>query len=74
MKFVWRDYELNMVRVEGVEVRKFMRYVIFIFFFEVCSGGYFKKILDFLKRDCFIEYFDDFVGYEEFWERFCSVL
>lgn len=56
-----------MVRVEGVEVRKFMRYVIFIFFFEVCSGGYFKKILDFLKRDCFIEYFDDFVGYEEYW-------
>nr|XP_034334722.1 toll-like receptor 4 [Crassostrea gigas] len=74
LKSAWRDYELNMARVEGVEVRKSMRYVILILLPEVCNGGYPKKISDFLKRDCFIEYPDDPAGYEEFWQRLCSAL
>lgn len=74
LKSAWRDYELNMARVEGVEVRKSMRYVILILLPEVCSGGYPKKISDFLKRDCFIEYPDDPAGYEEFWQRLSSAL
>ncbi|XP_061193402.1 toll-like receptor 4 [Saccostrea echinata] len=69
LKSAWRDYELNMARVEGVEARNTLRYVILILLPEVYSGGYPKKISDFLKKNCFIEYPDDPAGYEEFWQN-----
>ncbi|XP_048769624.2 toll-like receptor 4 [Ostrea edulis] len=74
LKSAWRDYELNMARVEGVEARKTLKYVILILLPEVYNGGYPKKISDFLKKNCFIEYPDDPAGYEEFWGNLCDVL
>ncbi|XP_062602628.1 toll-like receptor 4 [Saccostrea cucullata] len=69
LKSAWRDYELNMARVEGVEARNTLRYVILILLPEVYNGGYPKKVSDFLKKNCFIEYPDDPAGYEEFWQN-----
>jgi Leucine-rich repeat (LRR) protein len=74
LKSAWRDYELNMARVEGVEARRTLRYVILILLPEVYNGGYPKKISDFLKENCFVEYPDDPAGYEEFWGNLCYVL
>nr|XP_022291540.1 toll-like receptor 2 [Crassostrea virginica] len=74
LKSAWRDYELNMARVEGVEARKTLKYVVLILLPEVYNGGYPKKISDFLKKNCFIEYPDDPTGYEEFWQNLSNTL
>ncbi|XP_062574640.1 toll-like receptor 4 [Saccostrea cucullata] len=68
LKSSWRDYELNMARVEGIEARKSLKHVILILLPEVQNSGSLRKISDFLKKKCFIEYPDDPTGYEEFWE------
>ncbi|XP_061176918.1 toll-like receptor 4 [Saccostrea echinata] len=74
LKSSWREYELNMARVEGIEARKTLRYVILILLPEVQNSDYLKKISDFLKKNCFIEYPDDPAGYKEFWQNLCDNL
>ncbi|XP_062607231.1 toll-like receptor 4 [Saccostrea cucullata] len=65
----WRDYELNMAKVEGVKDRGSIRFVIVILMPDVYNGTYPSKLADLLKQDCYLEYPENERDYEEFWEK-----
>ncbi|XP_061196038.1 toll-like receptor 4 [Saccostrea echinata] len=65
----WRDYELNMAKVEGIKDRGSIRFVILILMPDVYKGSYPSKVADLLKQDCYLEYPENERDYEEFWEK-----
>ena len=65
----WRDYELNMARVEGIKDRGTLDYVILILLPEVYSSGYPCKIMDLVRKDRYIEYPKESCAFDDFWDR-----
>nr|XP_022291572.1 toll-like receptor 6 [Crassostrea virginica]XP_022291573.1 toll-like receptor 6 [Crassostrea virginica] len=67
----WRDYELNMAKVEGIEDRGNLNYVILILLPEVYKDmhAFPNKIKDLIDRECHIEYPNEPCGYDDFWDR-----
>ncbi|XP_061196035.1 toll-like receptor 4 [Saccostrea echinata] len=65
----WRDYELNMAKVEGIKDRGNIRFIILILMPDVYNGTYPNKVADLLKQDCYLEYPENERDYEEFWEK-----
>eukprot|EP00105_Crassostrea_gigas_P034777 XP_019918925.1 PREDICTED: toll-like receptor 13 [Crassostrea gigas] len=70
----WRDYELNMAKVEAIEDRGSLDYVILIMLPEVYNDGIPHKIMDLIKKDRFIEYPMESCAYNDFWERLMGML
>ncbi|XP_061196036.1 toll-like receptor 4 [Saccostrea echinata] len=65
----WRDFELNMAKVEGIKDRGSIRFVILILMPDVYNGIFPSKVVDLLKQDCFLEYPENERDYGEFWEN-----
>nr|XP_022292288.1 toll-like receptor 8 [Crassostrea virginica] len=67
----WRDYELNMAKVEGIKDRGNLNYVILILLPEVYEDihMYPNKIRDLINKDCHIEYPNEPCGNDDFWDR-----
>ena len=67
----WRDYELNMAKVEGIKDRGNLNYVILILLPEVYEDIhiYPNKIRDLINKDCHIEYPNEPCGNDDFWDR-----
>lgn len=70
----WRDYELNMAKVEAIEDRGSLDYVILILLPEVYNDEIPHKIMDLIKKDRFIEYPMESCAYDDFWERLMGML
>lgn len=70
----WRDYELNMAKVEGIKDRGRLDFVILILLPEVYNGGYPSKIMDLVKKNCYLEYPEESCGYDDFWEKLIQIL
>jgi hypothetical protein len=64
----WQDYELNMARMEGIEARKSLKFVCLILMPDVCQSKYPRKVSDFIKKGCYIEYPEHTYGQTVFWE------
>ena len=67
----WRDYELNMAKVEGIKDRGNLNFVILILLPEVYEDIhiYPNKIRDLINKDCHIEYPNEPCGNDDFWDR-----
>nr|XP_022294553.1 toll-like receptor 13 [Crassostrea virginica] len=67
----WRDYELNMAKVEGIEDRGNLNYVILILLPEVYEDMHVfpNKIKDLIDKECYIEYPNEPCGCDDFWDR-----
>nr|XP_022291463.1 toll-like receptor 6 [Crassostrea virginica] len=70
----WRDYELNMAKVEGIKDRGTLDYVILVLLPEVYNGGYPHKIIDLVRKDCYIEYPMESCAYDDFWDRLTRMI
>ncbi|XP_022290924.2 toll-like receptor 4 [Crassostrea virginica] len=70
----WRDYELNMAKVEGIKDRGTLDYVILVLLPEVYNGGYPHKIIDLVRKDCYIEYPMESCAYDDFWDRLARMI
>ena len=67
----WRDYELNMAKVEGIEDRGNLNYVILILLPEVYNDMHVfpNEIKDLIDKECYIEYPNEPCGCDDFWDR-----
>ncbi|XP_056016546.1 toll-like receptor 4 [Ostrea edulis] len=70
----WRDYELNMAKVEGIIDRGRLDFVILILLPEVYSNSYPRKIMDLVKKNCYIEYPEESCAYDDFWEKLVDMI
>lgn len=68
LESTWQDYELNMARMEGLEARRGMAFVHLMLMPDVCQSKYPRKVRDFIREGNYIEYPDDQLGKEVFWE------
>ncbi|XP_061176380.1 toll-like receptor 4 [Saccostrea echinata] len=74
LKSKWRDYELNMAKVEEIKDRESADFVILILLPEVYNSGYPSKVMDLVKRESFIEYPEESCAYDDFWEKLIKIL
>ncbi|XP_062601211.1 toll-like receptor 4 [Saccostrea cucullata] len=74
LKSKWRDYELNMAKVEEIKDRGSTDFVILILLPEVYNSGYPSKVMSLVKKDCFIEYPEESCAYDDFWEKLIKIL
>uniref|UniRef100_K1QWA8 Toll-like receptor 13 n=1 Tax=Magallana gigas TaxID=29159 RepID=K1QWA8_MAGGI len=65
----WRDYELNMAKVEGIKDRGSLDYVILILLPEVYNDEIPHKIIDLIRKDRYIEYPMESCAYDDFCDR-----
>lgn len=70
----WRDYELNMAKVEGIQDRGSLDYVILILLPEVYNGDLPSKIMDLIRKDRYIEYPMESCAYDDFWDRLIRMI
>ena len=71
----WRDYELNMAKVEGIEDRGSLDYVILILLPEVYNGNHLPKtLMDLIRKDRYIEYPMESCAYDDFWDRLIRMI
>ncbi|XP_056016544.1 toll-like receptor 4 [Ostrea edulis] len=70
----WRDYELNMAKIEGIVDRGRLDFVILILLPEVCKSGYPSKIMDLVMRNCYVEYPEEPCAYDDFWEKLVNMI
>ncbi|XP_062591487.1 toll-like receptor 4 [Saccostrea cucullata] len=74
LKSKWRDYELNMAKVEEIKDRGNTDFVILILLPEVYNSGYPSKVMSLVKKDCFIEYPEESCAFDDFWEKLIKML
>ncbi|XP_061176379.1 toll-like receptor 4 [Saccostrea echinata] len=74
LKSKWRDYELNMAKVEEIKDRESSDFVLLILLPEVYNSGYPSKVMDLVKRDSFIEYPEESCAHDDFWEKLVKML
>ncbi|XP_062591485.1 toll-like receptor 4 [Saccostrea cucullata] len=74
LKSKWRDYELNMAKVEEIKDRESTDFVILILLPEVYNSGYPSKVMDLVKKDCFVEYPEEPCAFDDFWEKLIKML
>ncbi|XP_062591484.1 toll-like receptor 4 [Saccostrea cucullata] len=74
LKSKWRDYELNMAKVEEIKDRENTAFVILILLSEVYNSGYPSKVMGLVKKDCFIEYPEESCAYDDFWKKLIKML
>lgn len=71
----WRDYELNMAKVEGIEDRGSLDYVILILLPEVYNGKQLSNtIMDLIRKERYIEYPVESCAYDDFWDRLIRMI
>jgi hypothetical protein len=70
----WRDYELNMAKIEGIIDRGRLDFVILILLPEVCNDSFPSKLIDIAKRNCYIEYPEEACAYDDFWEKLVELI
>lgn len=71
----WRDYELNMAKVEGIKDRGTLDYIILILLPEVYNGKQLPhKIMDLIQKDRYIEYPKESCAYDDFWNRLVRMM
>ncbi|XP_056016542.1 toll-like receptor 4 [Ostrea edulis] len=70
----WRDYELNMAKIEGIVDRGCLDFVILILLPEVWNSDYPSKIMDLVKRNCYVEYPEEPCAYDDFWEKLVNMI
>ncbi|XP_048770332.2 toll-like receptor 4 [Ostrea edulis] len=70
----WRDYELNMAKIEGIVDRGRLDFVILILLPEVYNNSYPSTIMDLVKRNCYIEYPDEECAYDDFWDKLVNMI
>ncbi|XP_052707492.1 toll-like receptor 4 [Crassostrea angulata] len=70
----WRDYELNMAKVEGIKDRGSLDYVILILLPEVYNDEIPHKIIDLIRKDRYIEYPMESCAYDDFWDRLIKMI
>ncbi|XP_048770821.2 toll-like receptor 4 [Ostrea edulis] len=70
----WRDYELNMAKIEGIVDRGRLDFVILVLLPEVYNSGYPQKMMDLVKRNCYVEYPDESCAYDDFWEKLTDMI
>nr|XP_019921129.2 toll-like receptor 4 [Crassostrea gigas] len=71
----WRDYELNMAKVEGIEDRGSLDYVILILLPEVYNGNHLPKtLMDLIRKERYIEYPMESCAYDDFWDRLIRMI
>ncbi|XP_056016531.1 toll-like receptor 4 [Ostrea edulis] len=70
----WRDYELNMAKTEGIVDRSGLDFVILILLPEVYNSGYPRKIMDLVKRNCYIEYPEESCACDDFWNELVDMI
>ncbi|XP_061177036.1 toll-like receptor 4 [Saccostrea echinata] len=73
-KSKWRDFELNMAKVEEIKDRESTDFVLLILLPEVYNNGYPSKVMDLVKRDSFIEYPEESCAHGDFWEKLIKML
>jgi hypothetical protein len=70
----WRDYELNMAKIEGIIDRGRLDFVILVLLPEVYNSSYPSKIIDLVKRNCYVEYPEEECAYNDFWEKLADMI
>lgn len=71
----WRDYELNMAKVEGIEDRGSLDYVILVLLPEVYNGKQLPNtIMDLIRKERYIEYPVESCAYDDFWDRLIRMI
>ena len=63
-----------MAKVEGINDRGTLDYVILILLPEVYNGGYPYKIIDLIRKDCYIEYPMESCAFDDFWDRLARMI
>ncbi|XP_056013705.1 toll-like receptor 4 [Ostrea edulis] len=74
LKSKWRDYELNMARMEAIEARENLKFVQLVIFPEVYNGHLPKCITDLELCKCVHEYPEEACAYDDFWETLKTVI
>jgi hypothetical protein len=69
----WRDFELNMAKIEGIIDRSRLDFVILVLLPEV-NNIYPSKIMDLMKRNCYIEYPEESCAYDDFWDKLAAMI
>ena len=70
----WRDYELNMAKIEGIIDRGRMNFVILVLLPEVYNNNNSNKIVDLVKIHCYIEYPEESCACDDFWEKLADMI
>jgi hypothetical protein len=58
-----------MAKVEGIIDRGRLDFVILVLLPEVYNNSYPRKIMDLVKRNCYIEYPEEVCAYDDFWDK-----
>jgi hypothetical protein len=70
----WRDYELNMAKVEGIIDRGRLDFLILILLPEVYNNTYPKEVMDLVKKNCYIEYPEESCACDDFWDELVQMI
>uniref|UniRef100_K1Q382 Uncharacterized protein n=1 Tax=Magallana gigas TaxID=29159 RepID=K1Q382_MAGGI len=70
----WRNYELNMAKVEGIKDHGSLDYVSLVLLPEVYNGDLPIKIMDLIRKDRYIEYPMESCVHGDFWDRLIRMI
>ncbi|XP_056016781.1 toll-like receptor 4 [Ostrea edulis] len=74
LKSKWRDYELNMARMEAIEGRENLKFVHLVLFPEVYNSALPNYLVDLVRDECVTEYPQESCAYDDFWETLKALL
>ncbi|XP_048766858.2 toll-like receptor 4 [Ostrea edulis] len=74
LKSKWRDYELNMARMEAIEGRENLKFVHLVLFPEVYNSALPNSLVDLVRDECVTEYPQEACAYDDFWETLKALI